>query len=188
LGQLLEAFRLLLLSEARKKLPAHLLPKEGVSDLVQDTFLEAQRDFLQFAGHGEPELRTWLCRILDHNALNVIRKYETVQREVNREASIDDSKAPGDLRGSLVADAPSPSALASQREEEELLRRALARLSDKERRVIELRHKERWEFAAIGAELGISKEAARKTFARAIEKLQEIIETIQREQRDQKRC
>jgi RNA polymerase sigma-70 factor (ECF subfamily) len=81
LGQLLEAFRLLLLSEAQKKLPAHLLPKEGVSDLVQDTFLKAQRDFLQFAGNGEPELRTWLCRILDHNALNVIRKYETVRRQ-----------------------------------------------------------------------------------------------------------
>jgi hypothetical protein len=48
LGQLLEAFRCLLLSEAGAQLSSELVPKEGVSDVVQETFKDAVKDFGTF--------------------------------------------------------------------------------------------------------------------------------------------
>src|SRR4051794_701036 len=74
LGQLLDAFRSLLLAVAGEKLPTYLRAKGGASDLVQDTFLEAQRDFADFQGACEPEVRKWLCRILERNVLNFVRQ------------------------------------------------------------------------------------------------------------------
>lgn len=183
LGQLLEAYRHLLLWQAAGKLPAHLRAKEGMSDLVQDTFLEAQRDFEHFRGTSEPEFQAWLGQILTHNAHNLARKYGTVRRNIGREEPLDNSGRPGNPCSGLPADTPSPSSAASSGEEWALLDRALARLAEKDRQVIELRHLDQLTFPEVGWKLGISAEAARKCFARAIEKLQEQIEAIQQEQR-----
>ena len=57
LGQVLEYCRRYLLAVAHEQFDTDLQAKVGVSDLVQDTFLEAQRDFGQFRGRSEAELR-----------------------------------------------------------------------------------------------------------------------------------
>src|SRR5689334_5788737 len=75
LGPLLEGYRPYLLLVANRQLPPDLRPKVGASDLVQDTFLEAQRDFAQFHGHTEDELRAWLARVLLNNLANITRQY-----------------------------------------------------------------------------------------------------------------
>jgi RNA polymerase sigma-70 factor (ECF subfamily) len=186
LGHLMEGFRLLLLAEANQQLPPYLRRKAGPSDLVEDTLLEALQGFVGFKGCCEPELKTWLCTILDHNVHNFIRKFDTERRAVKREVSIDDSKASGGLRGVLAADEPSPSTLAGLKEEAELLCRAMERLSAEEKTIIRLRHNEQQEYPAIGKEMGISEDAARKRFTRAIEALQKRVEQIQQEQKTQK--
>src|SRR5262245_17814694 len=76
LGQLLEAFRPYLLTIAREEMDSVLLPKAGASDLVQETFLEAQRDLGVFRGQSEPELLAWLRQILLHNLANFGRHYQ----------------------------------------------------------------------------------------------------------------
>src|SRR4051812_46159075 len=50
LGQLLDGCRGYLLRIARDELDPRLQAKGGASDLVQETFLEAQRDFAAFTG------------------------------------------------------------------------------------------------------------------------------------------
>src|SRR5438874_308510 len=67
LGALLERYRDYLLLLARAELAPDLRPKEGASDLVQQTFLEAQRDFAAFQGRTEEELLAWLKRLLRNN-------------------------------------------------------------------------------------------------------------------------
>ena len=47
------------MAEANARIPAELRAKEGASDLVQDTLVEAVKDFPQFQGGTEPELRGW---------------------------------------------------------------------------------------------------------------------------------
>ena len=63
-GELLELYRNYLRLVARSLIGGALRVKLEPSDLVQETFLKAHRDFGQFAGRGEPELVAWLRQIL----------------------------------------------------------------------------------------------------------------------------
>jgi RNA polymerase sigma-70 factor (ECF subfamily) len=173
LGRLLEACRPYLLLVATQELSSDLRSKVGASDLVQDTFLEAQRDFARFRGHTKEELLGWLRRALLHNLANVTRHYRaTDKRDVAREISPDDVP-PGALP---AAPTESPSAQAMARERDEGLARALAQLPEDYRRVVGWRNYERASFEEIGRRLGRSPEAARKVWARAVERLQQILE------------
>src|SRR5689334_22576253 len=67
LGRLLEGCRQYLLLVANEQLDAELRDKLGPSDLVQDTFADAQHDFPQFHGHTRQQLLAWLRRILLNN-------------------------------------------------------------------------------------------------------------------------
>lgn len=143
--------------------------KVGVSDLVQETFLEAQRDFPQFAGKSKAELLTWLRQMLLHNLEDLIRKFcQTDKRLLDREVSLDDDRGLCDLKDDLKDPAPSPSGQAIQKEQEQVLRDRLAKLPEHYRQVIEWVHRDNRSYADIGAVLGISADAARKLHQRAV--------------------
>src|SRR5262245_34174522 len=90
LGQALEQFRRYLLRIAERELDPELRAKGGASDLVQLTFLEAQRDFARFHGDSGPEQRAWLRRLLVDNLANFERRYRgTAKRRVAREVALD---------------------------------------------------------------------------------------------------
>src|SRR5205809_5640398 len=63
LGWALESCRGYLLAIADGELPPELRAKGSASDLVQQTFLEAQRDLPHFHGESEDEWRAWLRRL-----------------------------------------------------------------------------------------------------------------------------
>src|SRR5687767_14806787 len=75
LGELLEHHRAYLLKVAREHITPKLYPKVDASDLVQETFLDAHRDFDRFHGEGEAELRAWLRRLVLNNAANFFRRF-----------------------------------------------------------------------------------------------------------------
>ena len=57
--------------------------------MVQETFLEAQRDFGRFRGTTDGELRAWLRQLLLHNLANFARSYRgTEKRQVEREVHL----------------------------------------------------------------------------------------------------
>src|SRR5262249_26022430 len=98
LGRALEICRGYLLLGAERQLGTDLRAKGGASDLVQETFLEAQRDFVQFQGTSEEELRAWLQRLLLNNLGNFARRYRATHcREVGREQALEagSSSSPG---------------------------------------------------------------------------------------------
>src|SRR5262249_14287737 len=66
LGEALESCRAYLLYVAQREMAPELQAKGGASDLVQETFLDAQRDFDRFRGATEEELLAWLRRLLVH--------------------------------------------------------------------------------------------------------------------------
>ena len=53
---------------ARSQVETWLRVKVDASDVVQQTLLEAHRDFDRFAGSSEKEWLGWLKQILAHNA------------------------------------------------------------------------------------------------------------------------
>jgi RNA polymerase sigma-70 factor (ECF subfamily) len=143
---------------------------------VQETFLEAQRDFAQFRGGSEAELRAWLRALLVHNLDNLARGFRaTAKRNVAREVAVPDAPL-GELYAAVAAGSKSPSGQAMARERDEALRRALDRLPGPAMQVIRWRNYDRLPFAEIGRRLGRSAEAARKVWARALEELRQALD------------
>ncbi|MGE3804011.1 MAG: RNA polymerase sigma factor [Gemmataceae bacterium] len=169
LGRLLDVLRDELVRLAQAGLAPDLRAKAGASDLVQQTFLEAQRDIGQFDGNTIEELRGWLKAILMHNLTNFARQYRRSKRQVDREVPL--AAAPAALDPVLAT--PSPSSKAITREQAAALEAALARLPDEYRLVLRLREEEKKSFADIGAALERSAEAARKLWARALQRLKQ---------------
>lgn len=176
LGRLLQVSRPYLLLVANQELPPELRGKVGGSDLVQETFLEAQRDFAQFEGTSEADLLAWLRRILLNNIANVSRHYQTDKRQVSREVQRE-GPAACDLCQNVEAEGASPSSEMAAQEQDLALRRALDQLSEPLRQVVQWRNYERLSFEEIGQRLGRSAEAARKMWGRAIVQLQRMLES-----------
>src|SRR4051812_48092493 len=75
LGHLLQLYsnylKLLVLAQLEKNLRTRVSP----SDVVQETFFEAHRDFPQFRGHTTGEFVAWLRRILVNNLCRVVEQH-----------------------------------------------------------------------------------------------------------------
>lgn len=174
LGRLLESFRGYLLLVAQQEIAPDLQAKGGASDLVQETLLDALRGFGQFPGGSEADLRAWLRRLLLNNLFSFTRRYRQAdKREVGRELSLAVGSSSGERDAGLAADVASPSDAAIEHEQAERIARALARLPDDYRRVIHLRYQEEQSFEAIGRSMGLTANAARKLWVRAIKRLQQ---------------
>lgn len=89
LGTLLELYRNYLHLLARTQIDLHMQGRVDPSDLVQETLLEAYRDFGQFRGGTEAELLAWLRRILVHNLARVAEKHLGARkRDARRQVSL----------------------------------------------------------------------------------------------------
>lgn len=177
LGKVLEAARQYLLSIARQELDPDLRAKNSPSDVVQETFVEAQRDFGQFQGDTEDELLAWLRQLLLHRVGKLRRRYrDTQKRRLAREVALGGDDSSDGPAGGLAANIPSPSGQAMEHEQDQALREALGRLPEDYRRIITLRYQEQLPFEEIGRLLQRSPDAARKLWARAVERLHEELD------------
>jgi RNA polymerase sigma-70 factor (ECF subfamily) len=181
LGALLELYSSYLTLMARLQVGRRLQGKVDPSDLVQETFLEAHRDFPRFRGHSEMELLAWLRQIMTRNLANSIRRfYGTQARDLNleRELNREFDESWRMLDGGLVAKQSSPSHQASRREQSVLLANALARLPDDYREAIVLRHLEGLSFPEVALRMGRTEDSVKKLWARALARLRRTLETV----------
>ena len=173
LGQVLETFRAYLLLIAARELDPELRAKGGASDLVQETFLEAQRDFSRFDGTKVEELRAWLRQLLVNNVANFTRHYRKVaKRDVAREVALEAGGSSHERGAGLEANSLSPSGYALAHEQAEAVARARDRLPPDYRQVLALRHEEQLSFEEIGQRMQRTANAARMLWLRAVEQLQ----------------
>jgi RNA polymerase sigma-70 factor (ECF subfamily) len=172
-GHLMEGLRQYLLMMAKQVIGPELQAKVGPSDLVQDTFLEAQRHAGGFQGRSEPEIRAWLRRILECRLANVRRSYlGTEKRAVAREVPLESVGSQSGLAAAIVASrAPSPSTHAVQNERAEALKRAMRRLPEHYRQAVAWRQEDGLSWEEIGQKMSCTAEAARKFWSRAIVQL-----------------
>jgi len=176
LGRALEDYREDLRHVADAALGGDIEAKVGASDLVQETFVTAQRDFHQFRGSDATTFRGWLKAILRHRLADVTGRFrKTHMRRLDRECSLDAASPRAAQARNRPDSTTSPSRRMIQTEEKANLREALHHLPARYRDVMILRYWERLEFEAIGSRLGISGEAARKIWGRALIKLRENV-------------
>jgi RNA polymerase sigma-70 factor (ECF subfamily) len=152
--------------------------KVDASDLVQETFLDAHRDFGNFRGTTERELMAWLKQILAGNlADHVTRRYGAQKRDIQLERSLHQQLDRSSLatdRG-LVLTGATPSQSAARREQAVVLADALGRLPKDYREVLVLRHIKRLKFPDVARRMGRSVGSTQQLWARAVAKLRRII-------------
>jgi RNA polymerase sigma-70 factor, ECF subfamily len=178
LGQLFELYRNYLRLIARPMIDNALKLKLDASDLVQETFLKAHRQFADFAGRNGMELMAWLRRILVRTLADQARYHRSRGRNVRRQLSLEAllEQAGGAAQQALADSLPSPSSLAVRRERAVLLADALEKLPTDYREVFVLRNIDHIPFNEIATRLGRSPGATRVLWTRAMQRLHEILE------------
>jgi len=106
----------------------------------------------------------------------------TIRREERALPPLPDESV-AELAQRLCAHGSSPSARLQRREAGERVRAALARLSERDREVLELRHLEQLSIREIAGVLGISEGAVKVRHVRALERLRERLGEDPREHR-----
>jgi RNA polymerase sigma-70 factor, ECF subfamily len=176
LGSILESFRTYLMVIADRELDSDLRAKGGASDVVQETFLEAHRDYAQFQGRSGEELRAWLRRLLLNNMANFRRRYRaTDKRDAGREVAVQALGSSVDWHNQLGADSTTPSMCAMEAERDTALERAIQKLPAEYQQVIYSRYRDELPFEEIGRQLNRSSDAVRQLWSRAIERLEKAL-------------
>jgi RNA polymerase sigma-70 factor (ECF subfamily) len=179
LGQLLELYRAYLVVLARVQIGRRLQGKVDASDVVQEAFLGAYRDFPQFRGATEKEFLAWLRQILASLLANLVRHYQGAQRRdvrLERQLTLDLEQSSEPPDRNLVAPQSSPSQQAIRREQSVLLAEALGRLPQDWRELLILRHLEGLSFPEVARRLGRTVDCVKKLWPRALASLRRLLE------------
>jgi RNA polymerase sigma-70 factor (ECF subfamily) len=146
LGRLLTLYTNYLKLLVAAQLDNRLRTRVSPSDIVQEAFFEAHRDFNQFRGQSTAEFVAWLRKIVVNNILRAVEQHVTAEkRDVRREISLDEvgrrlEQSTVRLETLLAVKSDSPSCHAARRENEIQLADALANLPADYRDIIVLRH------------------------------------------------
>jgi RNA polymerase sigma-70 factor (ECF subfamily) len=174
MGKILEPYRDFLLGTADRDLADDLQAKHGASDLVQETFLEAVRGFARFEGRSPDELQRWLKAILGFRLIDFARRYRHGgKRQIGREVPLE-----GPLGSDVGPPEPAardktPRSNAIAQEEALHLWIALEAMPERDSLLLRMRDQEGLPFAEIGSRLGLSADAARKAWLRALRQLRQ---------------
>lgn len=174
LGDLLQLYTGYLKLQARVQVGQRLQGKADPSDLVQETFLEATRNFGLFRGTTEAEFFAWLREILAARLAMLARRFlGTKARDVRleRRLALQVNSSSRVLERGLVAPDSTPSRLAARREQAVVLTAALDRLPEHYREVIVLRHLDGLPFAEVARRMGRSQDSVQKLWLRALTSL-----------------
>jgi RNA polymerase sigma-70 factor (ECF subfamily) len=162
---------------ARSHVETWLRVKVDASDLVQQTMLEAHRDFDAFQGCSEKEWLAWLRKILSHNTADFVRRYRgTAKRQAGREVRFrdgDDTLSWG--APEPIAPGDTPSQELARLDDELRVTAALAELPPDYQEVIVLRNLQRLPFNDVAERMHRSRPAVQMLWMRAIKKLQEAM-------------
>jgi RNA polymerase sigma-70 factor (ECF subfamily) len=177
-GRLLELYRNYLLLLARMEVGQRLQRKLDASDLVQETFLDAHRNFANFEGRTESQFLAWLRTILAGKVANTIRHYVGTQgRDIRLEQELSASFDLSSLKLDHLAttSVASPSQAAIKREQSVLMADTLQRLPEDYREVILLRHWEELSFPEIARRMSRSVDSVEKLWMRALARMRLVV-------------
>ncbi|WP_237607672.1 sigma-70 family RNA polymerase sigma factor [Roseimaritima sediminicola] len=179
LGELLEQYRGFLLMRAHRYMDERLRRRVDPADVVQLTFLEAQRDLASFRGSSPAEFGAWLKNILRHNLATAVARHVTTQkRSLNRETH-PSPRGGDDSAGNWIAALPdqlsTPSGQAMRAEAAMELIESLHQLPEAQAEAIRLRYMEGRTLAEIVERMGRSETAVAGLLKRGLQKLRGIL-------------
>jgi RNA polymerase sigma-70 factor, ECF subfamily len=175
LAQLLEQYRPFLRIAAERALDGAMKARCDASDIVQQTMVEAIKDFDGFAGHTEPEFSAWIKRIHRHNVIEVLRRHVGAdKRSLRHEQRL--FVAEGTVSfcwNEPAAQQSSPSQRMIRGEKALRLASLLELLPDAQREAVALRHLEGLSLEEIAGRLERSVPATAGLIKRGLQALRE---------------
>src|SRR5262249_49291441 len=154
---------------ARVEIGRRLRKKVDASDVVQEAFLEAHRNFGSFRGTSEAEFVSWLRSILAARVANLVRHFVGTQaRDAHREERLEGARDQSSraIDGGFLGLQTTPSQQVVRREQGVLLAAALARLPEEYREVVILRHLEELPFPEVARRMERTVDSVQKLWVR----------------------
>ena len=163
------------LAVVRRRMGRRLRLRMESVDVAQSALGDALRDLDQFEGRSDRALMRWLARIVENKLKKAARAQDYGDRDAGRVRPIEPANSEGPGCEPSAA-GPGAATVALQGEQRDRLRAALARLPERERRLVELRDFEAlaWEQVARQADEPTVK-AAQHCYARARARLASML-------------
>lgn len=173
--RLFACYRAYLHQVIQMRLDAQVRQRVDVSDVVQETQLEANRRLPDYLEREPVSFRVWLRQIALDLMLKARRSHaETSRRAVTREVPLPE-RSSLKLAEQLLAGGSTPSQHIAKREQARRVRQALAQLPDTDREIVLMRTYEKLSYDEIGYVLGIEPAAANMRHVRALMRLGTIL-------------
>lgn len=146
-------------------------------DVVQEVMIRAIKAFDQFEAKDEAAFLHWISKLVQNEIRDLADYHKAGKRNVGKEvASRDESTGPRSVLSQIPADSLyKPSFQLRLKEDVLQLEAALDQLPEKQREVIIMRQYEGMSFKDIGEKIGCSEDAARMQFARAMDRLTDLM-------------
>lgn len=165
------------------RLDRRLRGRVSTSDVVQETYIDAQKRVRHFLDKPELPFFVWLRLVAGQRLVEVHRQHLGAQmRGAAREVSLDRggmaTASSACLADRLADRASSPSHAARRGERRTLLEQMLDGLDPIDREVLALRHFEELSNREVAAILGLENAAASKRYVRALARLREALSSL----------
>jgi len=186
-GELLTRHRPRLRRMITARLDERLASRIDPSDVVQDTMIRACRKLPEYLeGPGFP-FYPWLRQIAWDRLVELHRQHlQATKRTVSQEAPLQLSEASAmQLAQRLASSKTGPTKHLLRRELRARVRSLLAKLADGDREVLVLKHLEELSNSECAAVLGISVEAVKKRYVRALARVRTLMGDDASNQADQ---
>jgi RNA polymerase sigma-70 factor (ECF subfamily) len=156
-----------------------LLPRVDPSDVVQDALADAVQQLSDYLRHRPLPFYPWLRQLALDRLAELRRRHLRAQRRtIDREegpAHLLSDESALELAGRLLARGSNPSDRLQREELRNCLRAALARLPERDREVLVLRHLEQLSVEEIAAIRRITRGAVYTRHLRALERLRTLL-------------
>ena len=175
LGTLWDFYRPRLKRTVHLHLDSRLAARVDASDVVQDTFVDAQKQLPAYLKDPKVAFYVWL-RVLAHDRLAKIhRQHLGAQcRAADREVRFP-ADASAMLASQIAAQGPTPSQPLREGERCDRIQRHLHRLPPEDREIILMRHFEEMTNGEAAQALGLTDSASTMRYGRALLRLKEML-------------
>ena len=177
LHELLGQYRDQLVGIASRELGRQLKSKLSASDVVQQTMLEAHRDFHTFRGDGE--FLAWVRGILRNNIRRERERYSAGKRDVEREQCPPKESAHARTLDDVAHNGSTPSSVVNHKEQREQIHRLIDELPNANwQAAVRMRFFDGKDLQQIGRQLGCTRDAAAGLLRRGLEHMRRQSELL----------
>lgn len=167
------------------RMDSRIRARVDANDVLQEAFLDVKNRYAEFVKSPTVSLFVWFrqltLQVLIEFQRRHFRQKRTVQKEIRiHAANVDQSDTSQLIARELVGQLTSPSQAAIKAEELDKLNHALETMSETDREILALRHFEQLSNSEVAEIIGIKPAAASNRYVRAITKLGEIMERLER--------